>query len=116
MSFNKMLETQLAKLVATILSFEQGKIPGIPEDPIETIKLVIMMFGKPPLRSNYGYLLNPTFITKKGDPGHPTIECSIRPQVFHNAFCDLGSGISVMSKVTYDNLLGGPLSPTFILL
>jgi hypothetical protein len=77
MSFNKMLETQLAQLAAAVLSFEQGKIPRKPEDLVETIKLVTMMFGKPPLRSNYGYLLNPPFITKKGDPGHLTIECSI---------------------------------------
>jgi len=63
---------------------------------------------------NYGYLLNSPFITKKGDPSHPMIECSIGPQVFHNALCDLGSGVNIMSKITYDNLLGGPLFATFI--
>ena len=63
---------------------------------------------------NYGYLLNSPFITKKGDPGHPMIECSIGPQVFHNAFCDLGSGVNIVSKITYDNLLGGTLFATFI--
>ena len=44
------------------------------------------------------------------------IEFSIGPQTFHNAFCDLGSGINIMSMLTYDNLLGGPLSPTYVCL
>lgn len=42
------------------------------------------------------------------------IECSIGPKVFNNTFCDHGSGVNIMSKVTYNNLLGGPLSPTSI--
>jgi hypothetical protein len=49
LSFNKMFETQLAQLVAAVPSFEQGKIPGKPEDPIETVKLVTTKYGKPPL-------------------------------------------------------------------
>ena len=52
LSFNKMLETQLAQLVAAVPSFEQGKIPGKPEDLVEFVKLVTMRFGKPLLRSN----------------------------------------------------------------
>lgn len=114
LSFNKMLETQLAQLAAAVPSFEQGKIPGKPGNPIESVKIVTIKYGKAPLRSNWGYLLDPPFITKKEDPGHPTIESSIGPQDFNNAFCDLGSGVNIMSKVTYDNLLGTPLSPTFI--
>jgi hypothetical protein len=47
LSFNKMLETQLAQLVAIVPSFEQGKIPGKPKDPIETVKLVATKYGKP---------------------------------------------------------------------
>jgi len=65
------------------------------------------------LRSNYDHLLASPFNTKKGNPGLPTIECTIRQQVLHNAFCDLGSGVSIMSKVTYDNLIGEPLLPTY---
>ena len=49
LSFNNMLETQLAQLVAAVLSFEQGKILRKPEDPIETVKLVTTKYGKPPL-------------------------------------------------------------------
>jgi hypothetical protein len=55
--------------------------------------------------------MDPPFITKE-DPGRPTITCSVGPHVFHNAFCDLGASINVMSKVIYDKILGGPLSTT----
>ena len=79
LSFNKMLETQLAQLAAAVPSFEQGKILGKPEDPIESVKLVTTRFGKPPLWSNWGYLLDPPFITKKEDLGLPTITCQIGP-------------------------------------
>ena len=34
--------------------------------------------------------------------------------MFHNTFYNLGSDVNNISKVTYDNLLGGPLSPTHI--
>src|SRR5919205_2240771 len=114
LSFSKMLETQLAQLAAAVPSFEQGKILGKPKDPIEGVKIVTTKFGKPSLRSNWGYLLDPPFITKKEDPGLPTIICQIGPHIFHNAFCDLGSGVNIMAKVTYDNLLGGPLFPTCV--
>ena len=105
LSFNKMLETQLAQLAAAMPSIEQGKIPGKPEDSIEHVNMVTTKFGKPPLRSNWGYLVDPPFITKKEDLGLPTIKCSIGQQTFHTAFYDLGSGVNIMSKVTYDNLL-----------
>jgi hypothetical protein len=49
LSFNKMLETQLAQLAAVVRSFEQGKILGKPKDPIEGVKLVNTRFGKPTL-------------------------------------------------------------------
>jgi hypothetical protein len=74
-----MLETQLAQVTAIVPSFEQGKIPGKPEEPIESTKLVTTRFGKPPLRSRFGPLLDPPFVTKKGYPGCPTIKFSIGP-------------------------------------
>jgi hypothetical protein len=49
-------------------------------------------------------------VTKKEDPGCPIITCSIGPHVIHNAFCNLGASMNIMSKVTYDKILGGPLS------
>jgi len=38
-SFNKMLESQLAQLVAAVPPLEKGKIPGQPED-LETANLI----------------------------------------------------------------------------
>jgi hypothetical protein len=62
------------------------------------------MSGKP------NHLIDPPFITKKEDPGRLTITCSIGSHVFHNGFYDLGASINIMFKVTYDKILGGPLS------
>jgi len=61
LSFNRMVETQLK-----VRSFEQGKILGKPEDPIEGVKLVATRFGKLPVRSNWSYLLDPPFIAVDG--------------------------------------------------
>ena len=59
LSFNKMLETQLAQLVAAVPSYEQGRILGKPEDPLESVKIVSTRYDKPPVRSNWVYLLDP---------------------------------------------------------
>ena len=34
LSFNKMIETQLAQIAASLLAVESGKIPGQPEAPV----------------------------------------------------------------------------------
>ena len=49
LSFNKMLETQLAQLAVAVPSYEQVKIPGKPEDLIESVNMVTTKYGKPPL-------------------------------------------------------------------
>ena len=46
LSLSKMLETQLAQLVAAVPSYEQGKIPGKPKDPVEFVNLVTTKYGK----------------------------------------------------------------------
>ena len=67
------------------------------------------------LRSEYDHLLASPFLTKKEDPGVPTIECTIGQRIFHNTFCDIGSGVNIMSKVTYDYLFGDEaLFPTYM--
>ena len=64
------------------------------------------------LRSEYDHLLTSPFLAKKDDPGVPTIECTIRQRIFHKTFCDIGSGVNIMSKVTYEYLFGDePLFP-----
>ena len=110
MSFNKLVETQLAQIAVAIPVSDSGKILGQPKTSLESIKMVSMRFGKPLCRENHDYLSDPPFIAKKEDPGRPTITCSISPHVFLNAFCDLGASINVMSKVMYDKIFGGPLS------
>ena len=65
------------------------------------------------LQSEYDHLLASPFLAKKDDPGIPTIECTIRKRIFHKTFYDIGSGINIMSKVTYEYLFGNePLFPT----
>ena len=38
LSFNKMIETQLAQLTAATPAAERGKIPGQPESTLESVK------------------------------------------------------------------------------
>jgi hypothetical protein len=73
--------------------------------------MVSTNYGKSLCPKRQGYFVDPPFITKMGDPGHPTVTCAVGPHVFTNAFCDLGASINVMSNVIYNKILGGPLSP-----
>ena len=67
------------------------------------------------LRSEYNHLLASPFLTKKDDPGVPTIECTIGQRIFYKNLCDIGSGVNIMSKVTYDYLFGDePLFATYM--
>jgi hypothetical protein len=66
----------------------------------ETVKMVDT------IQSEYESLLAPPFLAKKDDPGVPTIECLINQEVFHKTFCDIGSGVNIMSKVIYEYLFG----------
>ena len=66
------------------------------------------------LRSEYDHLLASPFLAKKDDPGIPTIECTIGQRIFHKTFCDIRSGVNIMSKVTYVYLFGDePLFPIY---
>ena len=110
LSFNKMIKNQIAQIAAALLVSYSGKNPGQPETSLESIKMVSTRFGKPLCRESHDYFVDPPFVIKKEDPGRPTITCSIGTHVFHNAFCNLGASINVMSKVIYAKILGGPLS------
>ena len=63
-------------------------------------------------------LANYTFkggIPKKlGDPGVPTIPCSIKRSYVKTALCDLGAGVSVMPLSLYHRLELNKLTPTEI--
>jgi hypothetical protein len=73
--------------------------------------LVSTVKSKRRFQKRHGYFVDHPFITKKGDPGRPTITIAIGPHVITDAYCDLGASINVMSKVTFDEILGGPLDP-----
>jgi hypothetical protein len=67
------------------------------------------------IQSKYEGLLTPLFLAKKDDPVVPTIECLINQKVFYKTFCDIRSGVNIMSKVTYEYLFGNePLYPTYM--
>jgi hypothetical protein len=67
------------------------------------------------IRTEYDHLLTPPFLVKKDDPGVPTIECTINQKILHKTFCDMGSGVNIMSKVIYEYLFGNePLYPSHV--
>jgi hypothetical protein len=109
LSFNKHLEKQIAQLVAAIP--DSQKTPGKLEVQFESVNLISTVKSKCRFQKRHGYFVDPPFITKKGDPSRLTISCAIGPHVITNTYCDLGASINVMSKVTYDEILGGPLNP-----
>jgi hypothetical protein len=45
--FNKMIETQIAQIAATLSISNSEKITGQPETPLESVKIVSTRFGKP---------------------------------------------------------------------
>jgi hypothetical protein len=48
LSFNKMIETQLAQINAVLPTIESGKIPGQPETPVENVNMVSTGWGNFP--------------------------------------------------------------------
>jgi hypothetical protein len=58
-----MIETQLAQLATAAPVFENGKIPGQPESPVETANMVSTGWGNPPRqtsRTNHAGRYNPS--------------------------------------------------------
>jgi hypothetical protein len=53
---------------------------------------------------------------KLGDPGTPTIPCSIKNNYVRTALCDFGAGVSVMPFSLYKRLDLNKLIPTEIYL
>jgi len=59
--------------------------------------------------------LKSPFLTKKDDPGMPSIHCSINGHNFYKTICDTGSGVNIMAALTYQILFGTmPLKSTCI--
>ena len=115
LSFNKMIETQLAQIAAVVPVFESGKIPGQPESPVETANMVSIRWGNLPRqtsRTNHAGRYNPPkndtwdglVAAIQEDPGVPMISCSIFDQYYEHALCDLGASVNIMPmKVTSES-------------
>jgi hypothetical protein len=87
-------------------NWRRNKLNQVPEETIKMINAV---------NAESDHLLAPPFLVKKDDPGVPTIECIINQKIFHNTFCDIGSGANIMSKITYEYLFGNELLyPTYM--
>jgi hypothetical protein len=97
LSFNKMIETQLAQIATAIPSYKKDRIPSKLEGIMETTNLVTVKYDYA-LNSWGSYLLDSPFTIKKGDPGTPIITCSIGTHTFHNALCDLGFSVFFTKK------------------
>jgi len=104
-SFNKMLESQLAQLAATVSTLEKGKILGQPED-LETANLVN-------IHNATQCYIEPTDVKwidhslpeKMGDLGRPDIPISIGCHSFPEAICDFSASVNIMPKVIYEKIL-----------
>jgi hypothetical protein len=110
-SFNKMIESQISQLAASVLVTERGKILGKPED-LETANLVDIYntgqyFTAPP--KQWGIWVDNTLAVKKGDLGRPIIPIHIGPHSFEEAVCDLGASVNIMPRVIYEKIHGDPL-------
>src|SRR3954451_25481683 len=60
------------------------------------------------------YSFDGKYPKKLGDPGIPTIPCSIKNNYVRTALCDLGAGVSVMPLSLYKRLSLEKLTPTDI--
>jgi len=75
----------------------------------ESAKMVTAVHGGQDRR------LKSPVLTKKDDPGMPSIQCSINGYNFQKTLCDTGSSINIMAAVTYQLLVGTmPLKSTYI--
>jgi len=61
------------------------------------------------------HLFKSPFLTKKDDPGMPSIQCSINGYNLQKTLCDTRSSVKIMAAVTYQLLFGTiPLKSTYI--
>jgi hypothetical protein len=108
-SFNKIIESQIAQLVAAVPPSNKGKILGQSKD-LETTNLIDIhnaaFYYTQPLEGRW---IDYTLPDKKGDSGRPVIPISIGRHIFQEAICDFGASVNIMPKVVYEKILGDPL-------
>jgi hypothetical protein len=108
-SFNKMIESQIAQLVAVVPPSDKGKILGQLKD-LETANLVdIHNAAYYYMEPSTGRWIDYTLPEKKSDSGRPVIPITIRPHIFQEAIYDFGASVTIMPKVIYEKILRDPL-------
>jgi hypothetical protein len=123
LSFNKIIETQLAHLAASLPSSESGGVPEQPEPTRENVSVVSTRWGKPSRKiyapNHVGKLIHQiqdpwdeSTILHKKDNGYPGITCTIYCQKIKNALCDLGASVNLMPKAMFEELGYPATSPT----
>ena len=103
-SFNKMIESQMAQLVATIPSTHKGNITGQPKD-LKTTNLVdVYHAGYYYIEPSTGAQKDESLPIKTGDLGRLVIPIAIGPHIFQEAISDFGASVNIMPKVIYDQI------------
>jgi hypothetical protein len=108
-SFNKMIESQIAQLAATVPPSDKGKILGQPKDLGTTNLVDIHNVAYYYTEPSEGRWIDYTLSNKKGDPGRHVIPIAIGRHIFQEAVCDFGASVNIMPKVIYEKNLGDPL-------
>jgi hypothetical protein len=123
LSFNKMIEIQLAQLAASLPSSESGGIPRQLEPTREHVSTISTRWGKPS-RSLYalnhvGKLIHQiqdpwdkSAVLHRKDNGYPGITCTIYYQKIKNDLCDLVGSVNLMLKSMFEELGYPTISPT----
>jgi hypothetical protein len=123
LSFNKIIETQLAQLAAFLPSSESGGIPGQPEPTRENVSAISTRWGKPS-RGVYApnhvgkrihQIQDPwdeSAVLHKKDNRYPGITCTIYYHMIKNAFCGCGASVNLLPKSMFEELGYLAISPT----
>ena len=113
-SFNKMIESQIAQLVAIVPPTNKAKISWQPED-LKTINLVdIHNVAYYCMQPSAGGWIDYSLPKKKGDLGRPVIPIVIGPHIFQEAVCDFRASVNIVPKVIYDQINGDVRAPIIL--
>nr|CAH66546.1 OSIGBa0147J02.5 [Oryza sativa]CAH66627.1 OSIGBa0105P02.1 [Oryza sativa] len=88
LSFNKMIETQLAQLAAFVPANESGRIPRQPESSVENVKVITMRGGKSTRDLPYPNRASTSSITREA-PSSNTADEEVQPKkTVPQEYCD----------------------------
>jgi hypothetical protein len=113
LSFNKMIETQLAQLAASLPRSESSGIPRQSKPTREHVSAISTGWGKPSRRAYApNHVGKPIHqiqdpwdespVLHKKDNGYPGIACTIYYQEIKNALCDLVVSVNLMPKAMFE--------------